>query len=366
MKQGRYDQESQKLIDSIQGSYGNCEEKKWICPECETINTETICLLCGYQKIADDERNDDVGKWKKLIIICSVLGCIIVGVILSIVFSMRENENINVSEALQEVPASAQESENAWKNNLLMKNPHIMFSGISKNAITSVVFIDTCTDAPENAWDISVAQNRSVLAWIEDVAEYCQLYIAGNGGINGMNACQGLFLSYSQLESVDFNNCFYTDEVTDMSQMFYGCEKLVSVNFEGINTSNVTNMKEMFYRCAKLRSLNVKGFDVSNVTDMSYLFTYCSSLPVVDVSSWDTSNVTDMKYMFRDCHSLTSLDVSGWNTSNVRDMSYMFLSCRNLVDLDLAGFDVSRVQAYKDFMTYNAMIDGRPWQDFFQ
>ena len=69
----------------------------------------------------------------------------------------------------------------------------------------------------------------------------------------------------------------------------------------------------------------LKGID--NVTNMSDMFFGCSllsSLP--DISKWNTNNVTDMSYMFYGCLSLSSLpDISKWNTNNVINMSCMSL-----------------------------------------
>ena len=44
--------------------------------------------------------------------------------------------------------------------------------------------------------------------------------------------------------------------VTDMSRMFYGCERLYSLNLSSFNTSNVTNMREMFSNCCSWMNIN--------------------------------------------------------------------------------------------------------------
>ena len=43
------------------------------------------------------------------------------------------------------------------------------------------------------------------------------------------------------------------------------------------------------------------------VSDMSYMFAGCEKLTTLDLSSWDVSNVKDMTGMFKDCYSLESL-----------------------------------------------------------
>ena len=46
---------------------------------------------------------------------------------------------------------------------------------------------------------------------------------------------------------------------------------------------------------------------IHQVSDMSYMFAGCEKLEKLDLSSWDMSNVTDMTEMFKDCFALESL-----------------------------------------------------------
>jgi len=138
------------------------------------------------------------------------------------------------------------------------------------------------------------------------------------------------------------------NKVTDISYMFYECNKLSSIPDNSYwNTSNVVNMSYMFYGCDKLSSLpDISKWNTEKVTNMCYMFSYChqlSSLP--DISNWDTSNVTDMSYMFYDCYKLSSLpDISKWNTSNVINMNEMFYRCSKLSSLpDISKWNIDKV-----------------------
>ena len=131
--------------------------------------------------------------------------------------------------------------------------------------------------------------------------------------------------------------------VTSMSQMFYNCRSLTSLDLSHFNTSNVTSMSQMFYNCRSLTSLDLSHFDTSNVTNMRGMFYNCNSLTSLDLSGWNTSKVTSMSQMFSACSSLTSLDLSGWNTSKVTHMTDMFWGCSSLTSLDLSGFNTSKV-----------------------
>ncbi|HFX3796246.1 TPA: BspA family leucine-rich repeat surface protein, partial [Enterococcus faecium] len=114
---------------------------------------------------------------------------------------------------------------------------------------------------------------------------------------------------------------------TNLSNIF-SYKALTTINLSNLDTNNVTNMSYMFYYCSSLTSLDVSNWNTRNVTDMAYMFNNCSSLTSLDVSHFDTSNVTNMTSMFNYCSSLTSLDVSHFDTSNVTNMTSMFSGCR--------------------------------------
>jgi surface protein len=63
-----------------------------------------------------------------------------------------------------------------------------------------------------------------------------------------------------------------------LSDMFYGCENLVSVNIDGI-TDPITNMRNTFGNCDSLQSLGNIGINVTQVTDMRFIFNG-TTLPV--------------------------------------------------------------------------------------
>ena len=111
---------------------------------------------------------------------------------------------------------------------------------------------------------------------------------------------------------------FQEVRVHSTKRWFYLFPALQSIEgLTNLNTSQVTDMSEMFYGCSKLTSLNVSNFDTSNVTDMSEMFRSCSSITSLDVSNFNTANVTKMSAMFWECSSLTSLDLSNFNTTSI-------------------------------------------------
>ena len=71
-------------------------------------------------------------------------------------------------------------------------------------------------------------------------------------------------------------------------------------------------MSDMIYYCS-LTSLDLSNFNSNNVNNMSYIFYGCSSLTSLNLSN----NVNNMNHMFYGCSSLISLDLSNFNTNNV-------------------------------------------------
>jgi len=234
----------------------------------------------------------------------------------------------------------------------VMKGGYSLFNGhYDKEEILSVTFLDTLSGAPSNAWDVSVNEDGSVMAWLESRGSYYDLYIAGNGGVRANPDSSYLFSSYKNMTKINFNNCFDTSGVTDMSSMFGSCEALESLDVSCFDTSSVEDFSSMFSSCELLTTIDVSGFDTSNATRMNTMFGFCSALQHVDVSGFNTSRVENMSYMF--CWTpITALDVSNFDTSRVTDMSCMFSGCQQLSSLDLSGFSTASLTVAEDMFIY--------------
>ena len=60
----------------------------------------------------------------------------------------------------------------------------------------------------------------------------------------------------------------------------------------------------MFYKCFFFFIKNMSEFNTQNVIDMSYMFYGYSSLTSLsDISDWNTEKVINMSSMFNDCAS---------------------------------------------------------------
>ena len=177
----------------------------------------------------------------------------------------------------------------------------------------------------------------------ETIYLYCSDVESLGNNIIGNN--KGIFVDKDH-ESISVIACD-TENITDMSCMFCGCNSLTELNLEYFNTTKVTNMNNMFLNCSSLKELDLNNFDTTNVTDMYSMFSRCSSLENLDLNTFDTTNVTDMAYMFSECSNLKELDLKSFNTSNVSNMTNMFSRCSRLTELDLTNFNTTSVTNMK-------------------
>ena len=161
---------------------------------------------------------------------------------------------------------------------------------------------------------------------------------------------KNMFFDCDLLNSfVSYN--FDTSKVSDMSNMFRRCKKLINV--KGIkDTSNVTNMNNMFSECKSLTCINnISNWNLSKVKNISYMFYQCLNLEnISEYLIWDTSKIINMSYLFYGCSSLVQIpDISNWNTSNVSDMNHIFKSCQAIKSLpDLSKWRPSKLTNMKN------------------
>ena len=208
-----------------------------------------------------------------------------------------------------------------------------------------------------------------------------------------------------------------------MRGMFDGCSGLISLDVTHFNTANVTDMSYMFYGCNKLKEIYVSDkFVTDDVISSEYMFMGCSSLSgdidwkSVKVSNktyaktdggyfrdkaydnrpwvkfadgtltfrcgykktlgeneyelnsgeekpaWETNkkNISQVVFeasfanarptncyaWFQNFENLKQIEgIENLNTANVTDMSYMFKNCSNLAELDVTHFNTAKVTA---------------------
>ncbi len=171
---------------------------------------------------------------------------------------------------------------------------------------------------------------------------------------------------HDKVKTVNFNSTMQNAPLTSTDYLFcggysiddaayYSLTELIRVDdINNLNTENVTSMSHMFYGCEKLVTIKLSSFNTSNVTDMSYLFCGCKALKNLTLpTNFNTHWVTDMVSMFEDCNTLTSLDLRKLDITNVKNSDRMFYNCTSLIV----------IYCDKDFSTSTTLLTS---QEMFQ
>lgn len=191
-------------------------------------------------------------------------------------------------------------------------------------------------------------------------------------------SCKEWFDGCSYLTKIEGIENLNTEEVTDMSGMFYECAMLKSIDLSKFNTTKVKTMKNMFYGFGSYvdvsnpfntvrPTLDLSHFNTSSVLDMEGMFANCSLIKKLDVSCFNTSNVTSMRAMFGGCAYLSELNLKGFSTTATTDMANMFDQCYSLTQLDLSSFTITdklkdTEHMFKDCMSLSS-IYANDWSD---
>ena len=204
-----------------------------------------------------------------------------------------------------------------------------------------------------------VAYGRFVNLYYKIVGNTLQLHTRAHK-FRFSDDCSGMFQDYgstrmSEITSIKFNDCIYTSDVMNMSDMFSDCQALNSLDLSSFNTAKVTTMAGMFFDCQALESLDLSSFNTSKVTNMINMFASSGLQSITFGELFNTSNVTTMLRMFENCSALTTIDFSGFDTSNVTSMSSMFSGCSSLTTLNLSAFTAEKMGDM--YMMFNDCIN---------
>ena len=75
---------------------------------------------------------------------------------------------------------------------------------------------------------------------------------------------------------------------------------LASIDLTNFDSSLVTNMDNMFYGCNSLNSIILSNLDITNVESMEYMFYGCISLKIIDLSNLKAPKLTNIHSMFNE------------------------------------------------------------------
>ena len=109
---------------------------------------------------------------------------------------------------------------------------------------------------------------------------------------------------------------------------------------DNLKTTNVTDMTEMFRGCESLTSIytadqsqvNVIPFNTAKVEKMESMFQYCGALQTIDISAFNITSLKNTKSMFAGCTSLTTIycDQDWSESTTLGSSSNMFHACSAL------------------------------------
>ena len=193
---------------------------------------------------------------------------------------------------------------------------------------------------------------------------YCDnQYIFRNSGRLDLNQEEGNLPGWrsfnGDVTSIVFDPSFAQARPKTTYYWFEQMENLTSITgLEYLNTSETTSMYGMFYGCEKLTSLDLSSFNTDKVTSIGQMFCICSNLEKVNLGSFNTSAVTLTRAMFSQCRKLHTIYVGeGWDMSNVVESSSsiaMFANCSNIIGMRGTTFDADHTD--KEY----AHVDGGP------
>lgn len=183
-------------------------------------------------------------------------------------------------------------------------------------------------------------------------------------GVNTFNQC-------TSLTTFNVNIIVFT---TYMTNTFYGCINLTSVNFRGFKTHLITRMENVFYDCplthidasywnvenlvlmingglagngnTNIETIDVTGWKPKNLQSMSVGFFNLTNIrEIIGIDKWETPNLTQLRQAFFFCGfnnpNYIPLNLSNWNMSNVSNMFQTFRAVK--LSGDISKWDVSKV-----------------------
>lgn len=184
-----------------------------------------------------------------------------------------------------------------------------MLPSIGKDALSKVVINTEIPIKEEQSKNVEIKQNGTISVLPDEGKVLNEVSITTNvpqdntlkNLLDATKSCYYLFKNYNGVSVDDLIQPNDTENVTDMTYMFYNCSSLESIPL--LDTSKVTNMSNMFYNCGKL--ITIPQLNTSKVTNMSVMFYNCSSLTTIPALNVD--KVTRMNDMFGNCTNLKSI-----------------------------------------------------------
>ena len=169
-------------------------------------------------------------------------------------YTFKENQNPTITAFISDPQTitlvySKSKTDNTWEGVPYTFNNGVLSLGEKDKDYS----IDNLTNK-----NISISQNISGVN-VDEIKE-----IDLNAPIAISGSAQRLFSKLSNLVSIKGLKNLNTSQVTDMTKMFFGCTKIVSLDLSSFDTTNVTSFNTMFASDPSLTSIDLSSFTVAD------------------------------------------------------------------------------------------------------
>ncbi len=144
---------------------------------------------------------------------------------------------------------------------------------------------------------------------------------------------------------------FGGNKINDMRSMFYQCQKLESVEFDGWKGDDgvFADANAMFCGSPNLQSVKLSGIHLGG--DCGYMFKDCTSLTTVDMSEVSFgrspfSDIFSLSFGFQNCSSLKDVKINGdfnFLKADRTSLQTLFRGCPSIEVLDLRTWDTKSI-----------------------
>ena len=169
-----------------------------------------------------------------------------------------------------------------------------------------------------------------------------------------------VFFGCEHLKSIDFTN-FNFSEITTMENWFFGCNHLKTVIFpENMDCKNLTNLNRTF-QITSLKNIDLSHwqFNTTVPVSMEYTFAFCDYLEKIILPNVIFDNIGGLAL---DCFKLHSVSFTGgeFTEKGINNSQDSFGNCKNIELIDISNFKTRYLKGLKEFFTSSLMetLDG--------
>ena len=173
----------------------------------------------------------------------------------------------------------------------------------SNNSLTFLNMFSDDLDGVTLGYDTYWKISNSNWPWEAVKSDIKQIIFLDPIHLDFSDNLSGIFSNMTSLETIKDIGYLVTTGVVNLSNMFYNCSKLKTLNLSSFDTSKVTNMNSMFEGCSNLENLNIYTFSYQNITSGTSMFKGCTKLKtniIIDDTRLNFAN-SNFANMFQNC-----------------------------------------------------------------